>query len=449
MPASKADILAQKYVQKERKLRLRWLLALSSLPLFGIYAAFAIAPQTAVQNVEISTVIEEITLPDTIYGEPLAVAEQAGFDSETYWQVDQVRRDDTLASLLQRLNINNTDAINFLRLHPDAAALSTQLRPGRPISALTNQLGELVRLEYEIDYANTLIVERAQDGYQAYKSAAVLESLPTLKSAEITSSLFAATDAANIPDQIAIQMAEIFSSQIDFHSDLRKGDRFNVIYESQYKDGRWVKSGLVLAAEFTNQNKTYRAIMFRGPEGQVNYYTPEGKSLHTSFLRSPLEFTRISSGFSMGRFHPVLQRMRAHKGVDFAAPTGTRVKAASDGVVTFVGVQGGYGNVIFLKHQNKISTVYGHLSRFASGLRKGQKVSQGQIIGYVGMTGMATGPHLHYELRVNGQHRDPLKVALPGAAFIASEYKAPFFANSVPLVAKLDMLNASRLAAAD
>lgn len=446
MLTSKTNILAQKPNFKERKLRLRWLLALSSLPLFGIFAAFAIAPQTATQNVEIATVIEEISLPQATPNETIALQTEDGFEAETYWQIDQVRRDDTLSSVLNRLNISNREASSFLRHHPDASALSSQLRPGRTISAETNPLGELLKLEYEIDAANTLIVERTSDGYQAYQSEPALETLPTLKSAEITSSLFAATDGANIPDQIAIQMAEIFSSEIDFHTDLRKGDRFNVVYESQYKTGQLVKTGLVLAAEFTNHGKTYRAVMYRNPDGQVNYYTPEGKNLHKSFLRSPLEFSRISSGFSMGRFHPVLQKMRAHKGVDFAAPTGTRIKASSDGVVNFVGVKGGYGNAIILKHQNNMSTLYGHLSRFSPNLRKGQKVSQGQIIGYVGKTGLATGPHLHYELLLNGRHVDPMKVALPTAAPIAHKHRAHFFTTSASLVAQLNLLSSSALA---
>lgn len=446
MLTGKTNILAQKPNFKERKLRLRWLLALSSLPLFGIYAAFAIAPQTATQNVEIATVIEEISLPQATPDELIALQTEDSLEADSYWQIDQVRRDDTLSSVLSRLNISNQEASDFLRHHPDASALSNQLRPGRTISAEANQLGELLRLEYEIDAANTLIVERTDNGYQAYQSESALETLPTLKSAEITSSLFAATDGANISDRVAIQMAEIFSSEIDFHTDLRKGDRFNVIYESQYNAGRLVRTGLVLAAEFTNQGKTYRAVMYRNPEGQVNYYTPEGKSLHKSFLRSPLEFSRISSGFSMGRFHPVLQKMRAHKGVDFAAPTGTRIKASSDGVVDFVGVKGGYGNAIILKHQNNMSTLYGHLSRFSPDLRRGQKVSQGQIIGYVGKTGLATGPHLHYELLLNGRHVDPMKVALPTAVPIAPKYRAHFFATSTPLVAQLNLLRSSTLA---
>jgi len=449
MPASKTNILAQKFNLKERKLRLRWLLALSSLPLFGIFAAFAIVPQTITDDIEITTVIEEVVLPQASTNELFALQAATGFSTESYWQVEQVRRDDTLASLLRRLNISNPAALSFLRQHPDAAPLFSQLRPGRTISAETNFDGELLRLEYEIDYTNSLVVERTDNGYHAERKTSALEILPTLKSSEISSSLFAATDAAGIPDQIAIQIAEIFSSEIDFHSDLRKGDRFNVVYESQYRDGQLVKAGLVLAAEFTNQGKTHRAIMHRNSEGHANYYTPEGKSLHKSFLRSPLEFSRISSGFSLGRFHPVLQKMRAHKGVDYAAPTGTRIKAVADGVVSFVGVKGGYGNVVILKHQNNMSTLYAHLSRFSPGLRSGQRVSQGQIIGAVGMSGLATGPHLHYELLVNGQHRDPLKVALPTAAAIPSKYKADFIASSTPLLAQLNLLNASTLASAE
>jgi murein DD-endopeptidase MepM/ murein hydrolase activator NlpD len=419
------------------------------LPLFGIFAAFAIVPQTITDDIEITTVIEEVVLPQASTNELFALQAATGFSTESYWQVEQVRRDDTLASLLRRLNISNPAALSFLRQHPDSAPLFSQLRPGRTISAETNFDGELLRLEYEIDYTNSLVVERTDNGYHAERKTSALEILPTLKSSEISSSLFAATDAAGIPDQIAIQIAEIFSSEIDFHSDLRKGDRFNVVYESQYRDGQLVKAGLVLAAEFTNQGKTHRAIMHRNSEGHANYYTPEGKSLHKSFLRSPLEFSRISSGFSLGRFHPVLQKMRAHKGVDYAAPTGTRIKAVADGVVSFVGVKGGYGNVVILKHQNNMSTLYAHLSRFSPGLRSGQRVSQGQIIGAVGMSGLATGPHLHYELLVNGQHRDPLKVALPTATAIPSKYKADFIASSTPLLAQLNLLNASTLASAE
>ncbi|MCB5189112.1 peptidoglycan DD-metalloendopeptidase family protein [Methylobacillus caricis] len=440
----KEVILTQNPALKERKLRLRWLLAISSLPLFGIITAFGIAPQTSTQDIAISTIVEQIELPEL--NAPLVSDNLA---SQNYWQADQVRRDDTLASLMDRLNVQNSEALEFLRRNPEASALASQLRPGRSIQAQVNENGELLKLQYQLSATSTLTIDRTDSGYQAKTGEPVLEVHNVLKTAEIRSSLFAATDAADIPDAIAIQMAEIFSSDIDFHTDLRKGDRFVVIYEAKYDNGSLVNTGQVLAAEFTNQGKTYKAVMYRNPEGKVAYYTPEGKSLHKSFLRSPLEFTRISSGFTMGRFHPILQKMRAHKGVDLAAPIGTRIKAPADGVVNFVGVKSGYGNVIYLQHANGVSTVYGHLSRFTPGLRNGMKVSQGDIIGFVGMTGMATGPHLHYEFLLNGVHRDPLKVALPAAVPIAPQYKADFLAHSESLSAQLRLLSASAVASLD
>lgn len=270
---------------------------------------------------------------------------------------------------------------------------------------------------------------------------------PILKSAKIKSSLFGATDDANIPDHVAIQIADIFESEIDFNTDLRRDDHFNVIYEGSYDQGELLKTGNVLAVEFVNNGKTYRAVGFRDENNQMQYYTPDGKSLHKSFLRSPLEFTRVTSGFSLARFHPVLQRMRAHKGVDMAAPTGTRVKASGDAVVDFAGQKGGYGNVIVLKHDHGISTVYGHLSRFADGLHRGAKVAQGEIIGFVGMTGLATGPHLHYEFLINGEHHDPMTVALPKANPIDAQNKVAFDSISSQFTAQLQLLGASNIAA--
>ena len=441
-PSSKRNILAHNIAFKERKLRLRWLLVISSIPLFAIFTAFGIAPQTVTRDIPVATVIENIVLPAAESEPSLAT-----LDDQIFWQADQVRRDDTLGSLMARLNIRNAEAIDFLSRNPEASALASQLRPGRSIQAQTDANGDLLKLEYHLNSDSVLHIERSSDGsYRAYSAAPSLETHSVLKSAEIRSSLFAATDSVDIPDQIAIQMAEIFSSDSDFHSDLRQGDRFVVVYEASYNNGELVKTGKVQAAEFVNKGNAYRAVLYRNPEGGESYYTPEGKSLHKSFLRSPLEFTRISSGFSLGRYHPILQRMRAHKGVDYAAPTGTRVKASSDGVVAFVGKKGGYGNVIVLQHRNDISTVYGHLSRFAKGLHRGEKVSQGEIIGYVGMTGMATGPHLHYEFLLHGKHRDPLKVALPTAEPLPRKYKADFMASSAALTAQLNLLSSSNIA---
>lgn len=424
----------------ERKFKLRWILAISCLPLFGIYTAFGIAPQTIVGNIPTANITEEITLP-----EMLAIDEA----SQPFWYKEHVRRDDTLNSLLSRLNIRNRDAIDYLRSDNVASEIAASLKPGHQIEAQTDIDGNLIALEYQLDSDQFIAISKTGDGYTASKIMHQLETRPILKSAEIRSSLFGASDDANIPDKVAIQVAEMFESEIDFHSDLRRGDHFNVIYEGSYDDGELLKTGDVLAAEFVNNGKVYRAVGFRDANNEMQYYTPEGKSLHKSFLRSPLEFTRISSGFSLGRFHPVLQRLRAHKGVDMAAPTGTRIKASGDAVVDFIGQKGGYGNVIVLKHDNGVSTVYGHLSRFNADLRRGSKVAQGEIIGFVGMSGLATGPHLHYEFLLNGQHHDPMKVALPKADPIAPQHKAAFNTISQQMSAQLNLLGVSNLAALD
>lgn len=428
--------------KQQRKFKLRWILAISCLPLFGIYAAFGIVPQTITGTIETETVIEELTLPIT---EDLNSSADAG--NQNFWYKDFVRRDDTLQSLLSRMNIRNRDAYDFVRSNSVASQIARSLIPGRQIEAETDADGNLINLEYQLAADQYIRIKKSADSYEAEQIQRQLEVRPILKSAKITSSLFGATDAANIPDSIAIQLADIFESEINFHTDLRSGDQFNVIYEGSYHQGALLKTGEVLAAEFVNNGKTYRAIGFKDNDGKMQYFTPEGKSLHKSFLRSPLEFTRVSSGFSLARYHPVLQRVRAHKGVDMAAPTGTRVKASGDATVSFVGRKGGYGNVIVLKHQQGISTVYGHLSRFAPGLRVGKKVSQGEIIGFVGMTGVATGPHLHYEFLLNGQHRDPMKVALPKANPIDSSKRAEFELVSQQLSAQLLLLNSSNIAA--
>lgn len=287
------------------------------------------------------------------------------------------------------------------------------------------------------------------EGYEARQTQVTLENRTLVRSAKIQSSLFAATDSSDIPDHIAIQLAEIFSADIDFNLDLRKGDRFSVVYEASYHDGDLVKSGRVLAAEFVNQGKTYRATLYQDHEGHANYYTPDGKSLRKAFLRSPLEFSRISSGFTLARFHPVLQQWRAHKGVDYAAPIGTHIKSTADGTIAFVGTQSGYGNVVILQHAGNISTVYGHLSHFSPGLRRGQKISQGDIIGQVGMSGMATGPHLHYEFRVHGEHRDPLKVALPTVTPLNKTDIASFNQQIQSLLDQLDLLGRTNTASLD
>ncbi len=438
--ANKAERKLQRLT--ERKFKLRWILAISCLPLFGIYTAFGIAPQTLTTNIATSMVVEEVSLPTL----DQALNDEANL-AEKFWYKDYVRRDDTLQSVLARLNIRNRDALEFIRSDSVASEIARSIIPGRQVKSETDTDGNLFHFEYQISANQFLTITKTADGYEAHQDERILEIRPVLKSAKINSSLFGATDAANIPDHIAIQLADIFESEINFHTDLRRGDRFNVIYEGSYDQGELIKSGEVLAAEFVNNGKVYRAVGFRDSNNQMQYYTPEGKSIHKSFLRSPLEFSRVSSGFSVARFHPVLQRMRAHKGVDFAAPTGTRIKASADAVVDFVGTKGGYGNVIILKHDNGISTVYGHLSRFAPELRRGSKVTQGQMIGFVGMSGVATGPHLHYEFLINGKHQDPMKVALPKNNTIQGGNKAQFETISNQMMAQLRLLGTSNIAA--
>jgi murein DD-endopeptidase MepM/ murein hydrolase activator NlpD len=435
----KTPILSQKPVAKTSNRRLHWLLAISSIPLFGIVAAFGIAPQTVPVNMPITEVVQNLELP----------TQQELASTQPLWQVDQIRRDDTLDTLLTRINIRNPDAVSYLRQAPEANGLATQLRPGRTVLTKTTPDGTLLELEFLIDSNHGLFVSKTDSRYTAQEKPLVVETRSMMKSAEIQSSLFAATDAADIPDQIALQLANIFSSEIDFNLDLRKGDHFTVVYEAAYSNGELIRAGRILSTEFVNAGKAYTAVLYRDPQGHENYYTPDGKSLQKAFLRSPLEFSRISSGFSLARFHPILNTWRAHKGVDYAAPIGTQVKAVADATVGFVGQQNGYGNVVMLQHAGGITTVYGHLSRFAAGLKKGQHVDQGNAIGYVGMTGMATGPHLHYEFRVHGEHRDPLKVALPTSIPLNPATMADFHKQVQPLIGQLDLLRKTSVASAE
>jgi murein DD-endopeptidase MepM/ murein hydrolase activator NlpD len=249
-----------------------------------------------------------------------------------------------------------------------------------------------------------------------------------------------------------MQLADIFGGDIDFHRDLRKGDRFSVVYESLTLNGRTVRAGRVLAAEFVNHGKVHRAVWFPGSDAEGKksggWYAPDGKNLRKAFLRSPLEFSRVSSGFGM-RMHPFLQSWRAHKGLDYAAPTGTRVRSVGDGVVDFAGRNGGYGNMVVVRHQGQYSTLYAHLSGFARGLRKGMRVAQGETIGMVGQTGWATGPHLHYEFRIGSEARNPLTIALPAALPVPAHELGAFRAYSEPLATRLDLLGTSQIALAE
>jgi len=281
------------------------------------------------------------------------------------------------------------------------------------------------------------VFDRVGDGFVASSATPQVAVRLELRSTEIRSSLFAAADDVGLSDAISMQLVDVFSGDIDVYHDLHPGDRFTVVYEVRQVDGEPVGTGKIVAAEFVNKGTAYGAFPWQGPDGSQNYYALNGKSLRKAFLRSPVAFTRIASGFSISRFHPFMQTWRAHKGVDFAAPEGTPVRASGDGKVTFAGQQGGYGNVIMLQHNGIYSTVYAHLSQFAKGLQAGARVAQGDVIGYVGQTGWATGPHLHYEFRANDQQRDPLTMALPNAQPIPAEQKAAYLDHVAPLAVEL------------
>lgn len=439
---SKSGILAQKSSRLTKK-KLRWLIVLSTIPLFGFVTAFGIAPSsTLYQDVPIEEVVRDLYLPDVI-------PELEITSNEPFWQQENIRRGDTVSAILDRLNVNPQDKVEFMRVARNSRAMR-QLVPGKTIQAQTTADGELVTLRYFFGQEELFLMEKTDNGFMMSEQKIELETQIQMKSGVVNSSLFAATDSAGIPNTITLQMIEILASDIDFHRDLHKGDRFAVVYETFINnDGEHAKVGKVLAVEFVNKDKTYQAVFFQSSNGDFGYYTPEGKSLRKAFLMAPLDFSRISSGFSNARFHPVLKEWRAHKGIDYAAPTGTPVKATADGAVNFVGTQRGYGKLVVLKHTGPYETAYGHLSRFAKGLANGSRVKQGDIIGYVGMTGMATGPHLHYELRVSGVQRDPAKVALPAATPIAKKDISAFQSEAESLVARLDIIRNMHFAALD
>ncbi|MBC7780991.1 MAG: M23 family metallopeptidase [Proteobacteria bacterium] len=409
----------------------------AALPLFGVAAAFGIDPGTPTNAIALRTVVEAVVLP----------ALEAENDGGSFVREERVMRGDTVSAVLARLDIRDSAAIDFIRLDRTMRPLH-QLAPGRAVRAETGIDGVLHWLEYATGQGTVLRLERGDDQRLTTSDRPLqLERRVEIKSGEIRSSLFAATDAANLPDAIATQLAEMFSSDIDFHRDLRRGDTFTVVYEAFHHQGERVRIGRVLAAEFINGRRVFQGVWFdNGVLGQGGYYTPGGLSLRRAFLRSPLEFSRITSGFSQARYHPILQQMRAHKGIDYAAPTGTPIKAVAHGTVERIGREGGYGNLVVLAHPNNTSTVYGHLSGFAPKLRTGARVNQGDVIGYVGMTGLATGPHLHYEFRMAGVHMDPLKVALPEAMPITAALRPAFEVTTAVYSEQLRILRGSNLA---
>lgn len=438
MPLTKLRILTHRMTRAERRFSLRTLVALSSLPLFGVVAAFGLAPDTNTLDITPETITESIALP------VLASANA----NTTFERESVIQSGDTLSSALARLNIDALE-IQGLLATDAVRQLSSSIRGGKRIQATTTQDGQLLSIQFERSDAPALTIRRQGDSYVAAGSSAVLETRVVMRSGRILSSLYGATDSAGIPDKIANQMAETFSTSLDFREDLRRGDTFSVIYTVSYRNGEPVSAGQLLAAEFVNAGKPFRAVLFRDASGREDYYTPEGESLKKGFLRSPLEFSRVTSSFTNSRKHPIYGFHRAHTGVDFGAPTGTRVKATGDATVAFAGRKGGYGNLLVLRHYNGFETYYAHLSAFASGIRPGRTINQGQVVAFVGTTGASTGPHLHYEVRIAGRPQNPMAIKLPGSPPLAVAQRAQFLQQTASWSDKLALLRGTNLAALD
>jgi murein DD-endopeptidase MepM/ murein hydrolase activator NlpD len=366
------------------------------------------------------------------------------------YRTDTTRSNDTAETLLRRLGVVDATAAAFIK--NDVATRTALLsRPGRLVTVHADGRNRLVKLttRWSQDDAPTftrLTVEKSSDAaaFSVRTETAPLVASSRLAGGVIRSSLFAATDDAKIPDAVATQIAELFAGDIDFYRALRKGDRFNVVYETLMADNEPLRSGRVVSAEFVNNGKTYQALWFQEPASKGQYYTLEGNSLRKAFLASPLEFSRVTSGFG-GRIHPIAREWRQHKGVDYAAPTGTPVRTVGDGVVEFAGTQRGYGNVIEVKHRDGKSTLFAHLSKI--GVTKGQKVEQGDIVGAVGTTGYSTGPHLHFEFRINGEHHDPLTIAQENNTVPLSAGARPAF-NRLAVDIRLKLAAAGSMAVA-
>ncbi|MDB5886216.1 MAG: peptidase [Polaromonas sp.] len=377
------------------------------------------------------------------------------------FRTEGTRSSDTMASLLKRLNLDDAAANAYLRSDPHAQLILSR-PPGTNVTVEASDDQQMLKLSmrWAMDDEQTfqrLVIERSTSSGSP-KFTSRIENAPYTRSARLASatvqtSLFAAMDDASIPEGVGVQIAEIFSTDIDFRRALRKGDRFNVVYETLEADGEAMHTGRVLSAEFVNGGKTFQAMWFQ-PAGQDaagvplkgGYYTLDGQSLRRAYLSAPVEFSRISSGFSM-RFHPVLQTWRAHNGTDFAATTGTPARTIGDGVVEFAGVQNGFGNVVFIKHRNNMETVYAHLSKI--NVQPGQAVTQGQTVGLVGSTGWATGPHLHFEVRINGVQQDPMTIAkqsdvtpIPAAALPQFRQLANGFRNQLQAAATIEQTRA-------
>ena len=367
--------------------------------------------------------------------------------SETHQVSHQISKGDTLSSIFKNLGLSASLLHKIVNSSKAAGALK-DIKPGEMLRVELDSEDNLVNLTLQHSKVDSLYIEASNDGhFHATNLSRDVELRTAHIQATIENSLYLSAQNAGLPDSVIMELANIFGWDIDFALEIRNGDHFTVIYQEEYLEGEKLRNGPILAAEFVNQGRTYRAVRYEDDTGNADYYTPDGHSMRKAFLRAPVDFRRISSRFTQERWHPVLGKKRPHRGVDYAAKTGTPIKAAGDGKIIFRGNKGGYGRAVIIQHGQRYTTLYGHLSRYAKNAPNGSKVKQGQIIGYVGQSGLATGPHLHYEFRVNGVHRNPLTVKLPDAEPIAKKHRADFISKTSLLTAQLDTLN--RIVVAD
>ena len=397
-------------------------------------------PQTRVTRESIRLPLPELQAQQEIIDD----IQQQG---DRQWRELKVKPGDSMARLFKRANIS-PQQLDELMKSGKAVKKLKRIFPGDTIRVLTDDNGVLQALSYEINHESYLLAERQDGKLVASIEQYEIEKRTAHASGTIKSSLFLAAAEAGVSENIIMELAGIFGWDIDFVLDIRKGDTFNVLYEELYRNGEKIADGEILAAEFVNNGKAYRAVRYVNPQtNRAEYYSEDGKSMRKAFLRTPVHFSRISSRFTTGRKHPILNKIRAHKGVDYAAKRGTPIRAAGDGKIIYRGKKGGYGKTVIIQHGSRYSTLYAHMNNYKRGQRVGGKVKQGEVIGFVGSSGLATGPHLHYEFRVNGVHRNPLTVRLPTAQPVPKRFKLDFETKTRPVLAQLDLLTRTQLAA--
>jgi len=390
-----------------------------------------------------SRLSQPLALPEN----PLAPVEISHYEDKfANWDSVKVKAGDSLSTLFKRNKINAAQLVEFMQLK-NAVKHLLKIHPGEIIKLDRDEQGTLTGLHYDINFSQSLLVERVDGVLQTTTIEHNIDTHPRHASGTIEDSLFLAAQKAGLNDNMTMELAAIFGWDIDFVLDIRKGDSFTVIYEEIFKNGIKVKNGNILTAEFVNRGKAYRAVRYEDPKThKTGYYTADGRNMRKAFLRSPVTFSHISSKFTTKRYHPVLHKFRSHKGVDYAARRGTPIRSSGEGKIVFRGRKGGYGRVVIVQHGSRYSTLYAHLNAFDRKARWGKRVKQGQTIGYVGSSGLATGPHLHYEFRVNGVHRNPLTVRFPSAKSISKQHLANFKEHTAPIFAQLDVLSRNQLA---